>query len=189
MGNHRAIRERVRTSCRESSWLRTRIYVLLALIRRLLREVVCTSYLYSSRELLLGLRACTQLLPSSVPSDAKGEQAASPCGTHEKFLWGGKKVFCCTSSSTSTTNWKKTENTPCPTLTTLPVPLTRHTGTPRRQPSLVTPDTPSQTVCWECQCVTFFLVFNFLKKKMTKKSKAAEAKPGDNSRASKCKQQ
>jgi hypothetical protein len=41
---------------------------------------------------------------------------------------------------------KKTENTPSTSLTALPVPLTRHTDTPGWQPSLVTPDTPSQTV-------------------------------------------
>jgi hypothetical protein len=59
---------------------------------------------------------------------------------------------------------KKTENTPCTSLTTLPVPLTRHTGTLGWQPSSVTPDTPSQTVCRECQCVTFFSLLFFLKK-------------------------
>ncbi len=60
------------------------------------------------------------------------------------LVLGGRRVGVISPMSSTCT--KKTENTPCTSLTTLPVPLTRHTNTPGWQPSSVTPDTPSQTV-------------------------------------------
>jgi len=72
--------------------LATRLHLYL---RRLRREGVYNSYVYSSRENSSG---ATRLYAASpldfvLPSDAKGDEQPHPCGTHNKFLRGGKKVL------------------------------------------------------------------------------------------------